>query len=332
LLVLALCAIAAGPAAAHRDGKAEPRIAARAQGKGFDRTLIVRLTDLDSGKPISGATVEVEASMTRPHFMSLIPRKVPEYRPPGTYRLPYYFIMTGDWTAEFRVSGAKVIGAKATLPVPIAGAAQPPSSPQPFTPLPTRLETDITGRDWLTMAVLWLHSTAALTWIVGVIAMGIALATPPLLAGGVRARVAAAYRSWGAWVHWAAVPVIIGTGIYNMVYVTPFELRWPWDSELDTVAYGNAYEAILFVKLALFVVLLATGTAMLTRVVGSQRASVPAVAHGSAEPTQGLVRTLASALGPAGIAYVLTVPLLLAAAMALRYVHILSHVAEVVNA
>jgi hypothetical protein len=147
----------------------------------------------------------------------------------------------------------------------------------------------------------------------------------------VRTRVAAAYRSWGAWVHWAAVPVIVATGIYNMVYVTPFKLRWPWDAELDAVAYGNTYEAILFVKLALFVVLLATGTAMLLRVVRPHAAAVPAVAHGSAEPTQGLVRTLASALGPAGIAYVLTVPLILAAAMALRYVHILSHVAEVVN-
>jgi len=305
----------AGPAAAHRDGKAEPRIAARATGKGLDRTLIVRLTDLDSDKPISGATVEVETSMTRPHFMSLIPRKVPEYSPPGTYRLPYHFIMTGDWTAEFRVSGSKVIAAEANLPVPITESAQRASA-QDLQPLPTRLETDVTGRDWLTMLVLWLHSTAALTWIVGVIAMGIAFATPPLLAGSVRTRVAAAYRSWGAWVHWAAVPVIVGTGIYNMVYVTPFELRWPWDAKLDAVAYGNVYEAILFIKLALFVVLLATGTAMLLRVVRPQAAGVPAVAHGSAEPTSGLVRTLVTALGPAGIAYVLTVPLILAAAMA----------------
>jgi YtkA-like len=316
---------------AHRDGKAEPRIAARATGKGLDRTFLVRLTDLDSGRPVSGATVEVETTMTRPHFMSLIPRKVPEASPPGTYRLPYHFIMAGDWTAEFRVSGAKVIGAKAKLPVPIAESPRPATPQQPFTTLPTRLETDVTGRDWTSMAVLFLHSIASLTWILGVIVMGIALATPPLLAGGVRARVAAAYRSWGAWLHWAAVPVIIGTGIYNMVYVTPFELRWPWDPELDAIAYGNVYEAILFVKLALFVVLLATGTWMLVRAVAPQRAPAPAVAHGSAEPTHGLVRTLANALGPAGIVYVLTVPLILAAAMALRYVHILSHVGEVVN-
>jgi hypothetical protein len=50
-----------------------------------------------------------------------------------------------------------------------------------------------------------------------------------------------------------------------------------------------------------------------------------------ADAGTGAVRTLITALGPAGLAYLLTVPLILAAAMALRYVHILSHVAEVIN-
>ena len=50
-----------------------------------------------------------------------------------------------------------------------------------------------------------------------------------------------------------------------------------------------------------------------------------------AKPGVGPVRTLVAALGPPGVIYLLTVPLILAAAMALRYVHILSHVAEVVN-
>jgi hypothetical protein len=43
------------------------------------------------------------------------------------------------------------------------------------------------------------------------------------------------------------------------------------------------------------------------------------------------VRTLITALGAPGVVYLLTVPLILAAAMALRYVHILSHVGEVIN-
>jgi hypothetical protein len=337
VLFSALLVAAAAPAvaAAHEGGKAEPRIAAQAKGTGFNRTLIVRLTDLDSGKPIRGATVEVKTEMTRPHLMTLLPRTIPESSRPGVYRLPYTFVMPGDWRADFEVSGKKVIGAKASLDVPVAVAASSGGQTSPGQPapavLPTRLETKITERDWVTMLMLWVHGLAAMGWIIGVVLLTIALATPSILTSGIRARVSAAYRKWGAWVHWALVPVIIATGIYNMVYVTPFKLRWPWDSELDLIAYGNWYEAILLVKLALFVVLLGTGTAMLLRVVRPAPAASPALAHGSAEPSQGLVGTLVSALGVPGIAYVLTVPAILAAAMALRYVHILSHVAEVVN-
>jgi hypothetical protein len=336
VLFSAILVAAAAPAvaAAHEGGKAEPRIAAQAKGTGFNRMLVVRLTDLDSGEPIRGATVEVKTQMTRPHFMTLLPRTIPESSRPGVYRLPYTFVMPGEWKAEFQVSGKKVVGAKATLDVPVAVSAPAnqfsPNQPPPAV-LPTRLEAKVTDRDWLTMFMLWIHGMAAMGWIIGVVVMTIALATPSILTSGIRARISAAYRSWGAWAHWALVPVIIATGIYNMVYVTPFKLRWPWDSQLDLIAYGNWYEAILLVKLALFVVLLATGTAMLLRAVRPAPAASPALAHGSAEPAGGLVQTLVNALGPPGVAYVLTVPAILAAAMALRYVHILSHVAEVVN-
>jgi hypothetical protein len=321
-LVLVGC-IGSGPAAAHRDGKAEPRINAQARGTGFNRTLIVRLTDLDSGDPISGATVKARTRMTRPHVMSLLPRTIPEARPPGTYRLPYTFVMPGDWNVELEVTGSKVITARANLPVPIAPAAG--TAPQPNQPvaLPTRLETDITERDWVTMAVLWLHGLASLGWIVGVIVMAIALSTP-VLAGGVRSAIANAYRSWGAWVHWAAVPFIVATGIYNIVYVTPFELALtPGEIDnLSNIAYGRTYEAILLVKLALFVVLLVSGTMLLMRTIRPPAAPLPGA---------GPLRTLVAALGAPGLVYLASVPLILGAAMALRYVHILSHVAEVVN-
>jgi hypothetical protein len=313
-------------AAAHDDqGRAEPRISAQARGNGFNRTLIVRLTDIDSGDPISGATVKVKTRMSRPHVMELLTRTIPERRPKGTYTLPYTFVMPGDWSAEFQVSGAKVVPAKASLDVPIAVVTPPPAAggtggPRP---LPTRLETDISERDWLSMAVLWVHGLASLGWIVGVIVMAIALSTP-LLAEGVRGGVARAYRSWGAWVHWAAVPLIVATGIYNMVYITPFELALTPSAidDLSNVAYGRAYEAILLVKLALFVVLLVTGTLVLMRTIRP-----PAPPRSGAGP----VRLLLTALGPAGLVYLASVPLILAAAMALRYVHILSHVAEVIN-
>ena len=324
LLALVLAGIFAGPAAAHRDGKAEPRISAQARGSGFNRTIVVRLNDLDSGNPISGANVKVRTRMTRPHVMTLIPRTIPETKRPGVYRLPYTFVMPGDWRAEFEVTGPKVITAKADLDVPIAVAAPPPTTTNAPVALPTRLETTISERDWVTMAVLWIHGLASLGWIVGVIVMVIALSVPPLLTGGARSGISRWYRSWGAWIHWSAVPLIVATGIYNMVYVTPFKLALTPSAidDLSNVAYGRTYEAILLIKLALFVVLLATGTMVLMRTVRPQAV---------AEPGAGAMRALITALGPAGLVYLLTVPLILAAAMALRYVHILSHVAEVVN-
>jgi hypothetical protein len=325
VFALALGGLLPAPAAAHEGGKAEPRIAAQARGNGFNRTIVVRLTDLDSGDPISGAKVKLRAQMTRPHVMTLIPRTIPETKRPGTYSIPYTFVMPGDWNAEFEVTGPKVVTAKADLDVPVAFTAPPPTTTTDTpTVLPTRLETSISERDWVSMGVLWVHGLASLGWIVGVIVMGIALSVPPLLTEGARAGISQWYRSWGAWVHWSLVPLIVATGIYNMVYVTPFELALTPSSidGLSDIPYGRTYEAILLFKLALFVVLLITGTMLLMRTLRPQPA---------AEPGAGAVRTLVTALGPPGIVYLLTVPLILAAAMALRYVHILSHVAEVVN-
>ncbi len=327
-LILATVALATAPnALAHKGGKADPRISAKASGAGYSRTVVVRLTDIDDRDPIRGATVNVSGQMVTPHVMTLAPRPLSEISA-GTYRGPYLFIMRGDWTLNIEVTGNNVNKASARMPVAIGSGATTRSASAP-TALPTRLETDITGRDYLTMLVLWVHGLAAMGWIIGVIALSIALSTEPLLAHGVRARISRAYRRWGAWVHWASVPVIVATGIYNMVYVTPFTLRWPWSSALDSVAYGGTYEAILSIKLGLFLVLLATGTLMLLRVV---RTPAPAAAPArSGEPVMGPLKTLVSALDAPGILYVSTVPLILAAAMALRYVHILSHVAEVVN-
>ena len=131
-LSILACALALGgllpaPAAAHEGGKAQPRISAQARGNGFNRTIVVRLKDLDSGDPISGANVKLRAQMTRPHVMTLIPRTIPETKPPGTYSIPYTFVMPGDWNAEFEVTGPKVVTAKADLDVPIAVTAPPPT-------------------------------------------------------------------------------------------------------------------------------------------------------------------------------------------------------------
>jgi len=237
-LGIALAALVVAPTAlGHKGGKAEPRISAKASGTGYSRTVVVRLTDIDDRDPILGATVSVSGQMVKPHVMTLAPRPLSEISA-GTYRGQYPFIMRGDWTLNIEVTGNKVNKASAELPVAIGSGATARSASAP-TALPTRLETNITGRDYLTMLVLWVHGLAAMGWIIGVIALLIALSTEPLLVQGVRARISRAYRRWGAWVHWSSVPVIVATGIYNMVYVTPFTLRWPWSSALDKGLWGH---------------------------------------------------------------------------------------------
>lgn len=324
LLVATL--VAAGPATAHRGGKAEPRIAAGLTRGGLERVLTVRLRDLDSGDPVSGATVAASAKMAVPHVMQTLPQKLPQAGP-GLYRAPITFFMAGQWTVSIDVSGDEVVAASAQLPVRVAlGSTTRPTEPGP-TALPTRLDDSLTDRDYLTMAVLWVHGLAAMGWILGVLVMALALsARPGVLAESFRMQLGGWYRRWGAWLHWALVPLIVATGVYNMVYVTPFSLVWrPGDfRELSEVPYGALYEAILVVKLGLFAALLLTGTQVLARTVRPLPASATAA-------ESGFVRTLTAALGPAGLFYLATVPLILAAAMALRYVHILSHVGEVIS-
>lgn len=187
-------------------------------------------------------------------------------------------------------------------------------------------DTDLTQRDVVSIVVLWIHGLASLGWILGVVVMVLALsARPGVLAEGVRSNLREEYVAWGAWVHWSLVLWIVLTGIYNMLVVTPFTLVWR-PSELGALAdipYGALYEGILFVKLLLFVALLITGTQLLRRTVGASD-HIPAERSGR----RGFVRVTADALGPAGVVYLAIVPLILGAAVALRYVHILSHAAS----
>ena len=344
LLVCALVAaaflIAAGPAGAHREGKAEPRIAAGLSDEaGLVRTLTVRLTDRDSGDPVRGATVVAVAELIggglEPSSMRLS-----EVRP-ALHRARITFPDAGAWRIRITVSGEKVVRARAALPVQIEPAEDEAAGAPPgttteeeahggghgaeVTPLATTIDAELAGGDYLRMAVLWIHGLAAMGWIVGVLVMAVALSTRPgVLAETARRRLAEGYRRWGAWAHWSLVLLIVATGVYNMLEVTPFPLAYTpsqWE-ELGNVPYGLLYEGILIVKLALFVSLLNTGTMTLLRIVNPPLPVVPVT-----NPHPGFVRTLGSALGPAGVFYLATVPLILGAAMALRYVHVLSHAA-----
>jgi uncharacterized membrane protein len=330
LVVAAVVGLALAPAAAaHSGGKAEPRISAGLSGTGLSRDVVVRLTDVDSGEPIDGATVTAAASMSVPHTMQLAPEPVPQTGP-GTYRGRIQLLMPAVWTFRIGVSGPKVVGASATMRARIgffsSGSTATATSP-PVATLPTRVEAVLTRTDYLTMAVLWMHGLAAMGWILGVVVMAVALASDPaLLDDGVRGRLSRWYRRVGAWLHWALVPVIVATGIYNMQRVTPFSLAWSPAAvrRLVDVPYGALYEAILVVKLGLFAALLITGTQVLRRTLNGVEPSTEIRKAGA-------LSTLRSSLGAPGLVYLSSVPLILAAAMALRYVHILSHVAVVLD-
>lgn len=349
-LACAVVLVAAGPVSAHRAGKAEPRIAAGlSEEGGLERTLTVRLTDLDDpSERIRRATVVAVAQMSEE--MQMPPVRLRETAP-GEYTGLVAFEEAGSWTIRIAVTGKKVVTARARLPVTIeeeaaahggtsteeapaggAGATTDESGSHgqaDVTPLATTREDELVQGDYVRMAMLWIHGLAAMGWIIGVIVMVAALSTRPgVLAETARRRLADAYRSWGALAHWSLVPVIIATGIYNMVYVTPFDLPWSpatWE-ELASVPYGYLYEGILLTKLGLFAVLLATGTMTLMRTL---HAVLPVVPVSNPHPSG--LRIAASVLGRPGLVYIATVPLILAAAMALRYVHVLNHVAVVTS-
>ena len=107
----------AGTVLAHSGGKAEPRIAAGvSRGSGLLlRVITVRLTDIDQGTPVSGATVTAAAEMTDPHVMRAAPWRLDETTP-GVYRARVRFPMAADWSVRIDVTGEKVIAATAMTP------------------------------------------------------------------------------------------------------------------------------------------------------------------------------------------------------------------------
>ena len=115
---------------------------------------------------------------------------------------------------------------------------------------------------------------------------------------------------------------MVATGIYNMLRVSPFTLVWrPADlGTLAEIPFGRLYEGILITKLALFGVMVATGLAATLH--APRRWGDEGVPAGIG------VSVIVRRLGVSGVVFVACAPLVVAAVVALRYVHILSHVAE----
>ena len=93
----------------------------RAVGKGYQRELVIRVTDKKSGAPVHGADVRVQGIMDCPHFMPLYQKELREAST-GTYKAPYQLVMPGHWVFHVVVrskqNGATTASFPLTLQIP----------------------------------------------------------------------------------------------------------------------------------------------------------------------------------------------------------------------
>ncbi len=102
---------------AERSGPAgNADITERVTGRGFDRTIVIRAEDKESGAPLRDAKVTVRAEMSCPHFMPLYQERLRETSS-GTYRGPYRLIMPGQWAISIVVRSKEGEATTSALPL-----------------------------------------------------------------------------------------------------------------------------------------------------------------------------------------------------------------------
>ncbi|MDQ3382098.1 MAG: FixH family protein [Actinomycetota bacterium] len=306
-VAVAALALPATAAAHDRGGRAEPVASLVVRESGPLQALIdLRVRDEDGGEPVRAADVKGFGVMTRPHTMYTYFGPLREVSP-GRYRARVTLPMAARWSLSITIGGRSVVTrtVKASLVIDRTALTEPATAATaPAAPiLVGSVGYVVTSREVEDMVVLWVHGIAATGWILGLLLLlASATAGSGSLAPEARRRLARWYRRWGFPLVWLAAATVVATGIYNLLRVTPFDLVWrPGDfGELSQVPSGRLYEGILLVKLLLFALMLASGC-----------------------------RTRAAcASGIYGVVFVASAPLIVAAAVALRYVHTLSHVAE----
>lgn len=336
-LVLVVAAVVPSAGLAHSGGRAVPVATVSVRESGPLQALVdVRLRDEDGGEPVRGADVRGLAVMTSPHTMTTYFEPLPEVAP-GRYRGRVKLPMTARWTIELQIGGDAVVAKTVRAVVVVdrsaliearartaargaraaVGAADEPPAPI----VSGTVRFDVTRREVTDMVVLWIHGIAATAWIVGLaLFLLAATAGSGTFAPAGRARLGRWFGRRGLPLLWTAAAVVVATGVYNTVRITPFDLALTPGAfgRLSDVPYGKLYEAILVSKLVLFAVMLVAGI-LLVRRCRSLWDETSAIAGPG-----GVVRRL----GVSGAVFVASAPAIVGAVVALRYVHILSHVAE----
>jgi hypothetical protein len=93
----------------------------RAVGKGYQRQLVIRVTDKKSGAPVHGADVRVQGIMDCPHYMPLYQKELREAST-GTYKADYQLVMQGHWVfhvvVDSKQNGSTTASFPLTLKIP----------------------------------------------------------------------------------------------------------------------------------------------------------------------------------------------------------------------
>ena len=92
----------------------------KAKGGPYQRVVVVRPEDRESGRPIHDAKVVIHGEMISPHYMPLYEKKLTEVAR-GEYEGPYTLVMPGDWRFVIVVTTKKGDTSTRSLPVKVIG-------------------------------------------------------------------------------------------------------------------------------------------------------------------------------------------------------------------
>jgi hypothetical protein len=312
-------------ASAHSQGKAIPKVevasAPESPQAGLTHEITVTITDADSGKPVEGAEVELEATMSTPHFMQTLPQKVPPGPYPGTYVTKFRYPMAADWKLTVRVGGPQVREAVAEAEVAVRLTPPPENSPSGSRPQEgagdaARAKVVVSGKlsskDVLPLASLATHAAFAIIWLSAMLCI-VAVVHPrtsgffseafkeTVLRKRSLYRVAAGVGGLG----------LVATGVLNGMVAAPFRLVPTISSIQQAAAYpfGTLYLLVLGGKIAALVALVAVNR-------------IPA----GASPERQLAMARFAIWADCVV-----IPLLLVLVTMLRYLHVLVHVSIAVG-
>lgn len=315
LLASALCL--GESAEAHTGGKAIPKIdvAVTPQSSApLTQDITVTITDADSGSPVTGAEVTIAANMETIHEMELEPVTVPPTAVAGKYATALRLLMAAEWKLIVAVGGATVQPAtqevivRASFGNVIESEPDPQASTRVTQRPPTKISGSLTLGDVLPIASLAIHSAAAVFWVLATLLL--MFAADPAGRGWLtdeRREAIGGEKSWYRRAALGAGLLVVATGLFNGLVAAPFTLT-PTPGAIATAMrapFGTLYLVILGAKIAIFVAIV-----VVNRLTGEDEDDRADAAHFALR------------------ADLVLLPLLLLAVVMLRYVHILSHVAQ----